>query len=139
MTLPGVPMVWMGDEIGVGGTSCGEDSRRPMPWNREHEWDVDLLAWYRDCIRLRRGSDALAVGSLRWLHVGADVVVYLRETSQDRLLCCAARAPHAAVQLPVDALGCSQVQTLLGLAPQIVEDRLVLPASGPAFHVWQLA
>jgi len=139
MTLPGVPMVWMGDEIGVGGTSCGEDSRRPMPWNREHEWDGDLLAWYRDCIRLRRGSDALAVGSLRWLHVGTDVVVYLRETSQDRLLCCAARAPHAAVQLPIDALGCSQVQTLLGLAPQIVEDRLVLPASGPAFHVWQLA
>ncbi|NBO06516.1 MAG: hypothetical protein EBV17_05695, partial [Actinobacteria bacterium] len=37
MTLPGVPMVWMGDELGIGGATCGEDSRRPMPWDREAE------------------------------------------------------------------------------------------------------
>jgi len=138
MTLPGVPMGWMGDEIGVGGTTCGEDSRRPMPWDREGEWDNDLLAWYRECIRLRRGSDALAVGSMRWLHVGPDVVVYLRETATDRVLCCASRASHAAVQLSMESLECSQVSTLLGVAPQLVDGRLVLPAVGPGFHAWQL-
>ena len=138
MTLPGVPMVWMGDEIGVGGTTCGEDSRRPMPWDREGEWDNDLLAWYRECIRLRRGSQALATGSMRWLHVGPDVVVYLRETDGDRVLCCASRASHAAVQLSVESLECSRVNTLLGAAPQLVDGRLVLPAVGPGFHVWQL-
>ena len=138
MTLPGVPMVWMGDELGIGGATCGEDSRRPMPWDREAEWDTTLLGWYRECIRLRRGSDALAHGSMQWLHVGPDVVVYLRETATDRLLCCAARATHAAVQLPVESLQCSRVETLLGVAPQLVENRLVLPASGPAFHVWKL-
>lgn len=138
MTLPGVPMVWMGDEIGVGGTTCGEDSRRPMPWDRSAEWDNDLLSWYRECVRMRRGSDALAEGSLRWLHVGPEMVVYLRETSSDRLLCCASRASHAAVQIPMGALQCSRVETLLGSSPQLVEDRLVLPAVGPAFHVWRL-
>lgn len=138
MTLPGVPMVWMGDEIGVGGVTCGEDARRPMPWDRGEQWDDELLSWYRACIRLRRASGALATGSMRWLHVGPDVVAYVRETAHDRVLCCASRAPHAAVQLPTGSLGFSKVGTLLGESPQIVGDRLVLPAVGPAFHAWRL-
>ena len=34
MTLPGVPMVFAGDELGVEG-QWGEDARRTMPWGRE--------------------------------------------------------------------------------------------------------
>jgi alpha-glucosidase len=138
MTMPGVPMLWMGDEIGLGGVTCGEDSRRPMPWENEAAWDNDLFEWYRQCIAIRRSSNALAVGSLRWLHVGADVVVYLRETPEDRLLCCASRAVHAPVQLPTDLLQCERMLTVLGDTPTLLGNRLVLPASGPAFHVWRL-
>ncbi|MGA1655776.1 MAG: glycoside hydrolase family 13 protein [Ilumatobacteraceae bacterium] len=138
MTLPGVPMVWMGDEIGMGGVSCGEDSRRPMQWDDESGWDNELLGWYRQCIALRRSSDALAVGSLRWLHVGADVVVYLRETADDRLLCCASRAVHAAVQLPSAVLQCERISTVLGESMTLLGDRVVLPSGGPAFHAWRL-
>lgn len=138
MTLPGVPMVWMGDEIGMGGVSCGEDSRRPMQWDDESGWDNELLGWYRQCIALRRSSDALAVGSLRWLHVGADVVVYLRETADDRLLCCASRAVHAAVQLPSAVLQCERISTVLGESITLLGDRVVLPSGGPAFHAWRL-
>ena len=32
-TMPGVPMIFAGDEIGLEGVN-GEDSRRPMPWHR---------------------------------------------------------------------------------------------------------
>ena len=39
MTSPGVPMIFAGDEIGVGG-DWGEDARRPMPWNRPETWDT---------------------------------------------------------------------------------------------------
>ena len=138
MTMPGIPMVWMGDEIGLGGTSCGEDSRRPMPWGRESEWDNDLFEWYAQCIALRRRSDALATGSLRWVHVGADVVVYLRETVDDRLLCAAARNVHAPVQIAAEALDCERLTTLVGGNAAVVEGRVVLPAEGPAFHVWRL-
>jgi len=130
--------VWMGDEVGMGGVTCGEDSRRPMPWENEASWDNDLFEWYRQCIAIRRSSDALAVGSLRWLHVGADVVVYLRETPEDRLLCCASRAVHAAVQLPTEALLCERIVTVLGDSVTLLEDRIVLPADGPSFHVWRL-
>ena len=138
MTMPGVPMVWMGDEIALGGTTCGEDSRRPMPWGRESEWDGDLFDWYARCIALRRASDALATGSLRWLHVAPDVVVYLRETKDDRILCLAARAVHAPVQIAAEDLGCDRMSTLLGTDPTVLDGRVVLPASGPAFHAWRL-
>ena len=37
-TLPGVPMIFAGDEIGLEGVN-GEDARRPMPWHRREEWD----------------------------------------------------------------------------------------------------
>ena len=138
MSLPGVPMVWMGDEIGLGGTTCGEDSRRPMPWDREETWDHDLFAWYAQCIAARRASYALATGSLRWVHIGADVVVYLRETESDRVLCCAARSVHAPVQIDAAALDCERLTTLIGENATVVGGRVVLPAGGPAFHLWRL-
>jgi alpha-glucosidase len=138
MTMPGVPMVWMGDEIGMGGVSCGEDSRRPMQWDDDSDWNNELLEWYRRCIALRRSSEALAVGSLRWLHVGVDAVVYIRETADDRLLCCASRTVHAAVQLPLSLLQCEKISTVLGESMTLLGDRVVLPSSGPSFHAWRL-
>ena len=42
-TLPGVPMLFAGDEIGLEGVN-GEDARRPMPWDRPEQWDRTTLA-----------------------------------------------------------------------------------------------
>ena len=39
MTLPGVPMVFAGDELGLEG-AWGEDARRTMPWDRPESWDA---------------------------------------------------------------------------------------------------
>jgi len=39
MTTPGVPMVFAGDEIGLGG-DWGEDARRTMPWSHGETWDT---------------------------------------------------------------------------------------------------
>ncbi len=53
MTTPGVPMVFAGDEIGLGG-DWGEDARRTMPWSRPETWDTAALDGYRELIALRR-------------------------------------------------------------------------------------
>ena len=50
MTLPGVPMVFAGDEIGLEG-EWGEDARRTMPWDRPESWDSALLEEYRESDR----------------------------------------------------------------------------------------
>jgi alpha-glucosidase len=110
-----------------------------MPWDREDEWDHELLGWYTRCIGLRRASDALATGSLRWVHVGADSVAYLRETAHERLLCCATRRNGTAIQVPAIDLDCERITTLIGGNVTVVDGRVVLPAEGPAFHVWRLS
>ncbi|HET7568557.1 MAG TPA: glycoside hydrolase family 13 protein [Gaiellaceae bacterium] len=129
MTSPGVPMVFAGDEIGLEG-EWGEDARRTMPWDRIDTWDGPLFEEMRALVALRRSSDALARGGIRYVHVSDDAVAYLRESRSERLLCLAARAPHTPVVVPFAGL-----ETLYG------EDARdgVLPADGPAFHVWRIS
>src|SRR5450631_3559273 len=67
-TMPGIPMMTYGDEIGMRGES-GEDGRRPMPWNAAASaddgqsdatrWDPRILGVYRGLIRARNLSHAL--------------------------------------------------------------------------------
>jgi alpha-glucosidase len=132
MTMPGVPMVFAGDELGLEG-DWGEDARRTMPWDRPDSWDTALLEEYRRLIELRRSSDALARGGLRYAYVDDDVIVYLRETPEERLLCLASRAPHEPVRLPFPSL-----ETLYGDDAEHESGDALLPAEGPSFHIWRL-
>ena len=78
---------------------------------------------------LRRSSDALARGGIRYVHVAADAIAFLRETRDERLLVLAARAPHDPIATPF-----TQLETLYGDdAP-----RRRAPADGPAFHIWRI-
>jgi alpha-glucosidase len=137
MTTPGVPMVFAGDEIGLEG-AWGEDARRTMPWGRPETWDSELLDAYRRLVSLRRASPALARGGIRYAHVSADAIAYLRETAGETLLCLAAREGHEPVRLPLAALGGRELETLAGDDAEIVDGQAVLPADGPAFHAWRV-
>jgi alpha-glucosidase len=128
MTTPGVPMVFAGDELGLQG-AWGEDARRTMRWDRGSEWDQALLAEYRTLIALRRTLPALQRGGIRYVHVSGDAIAYLRETPDETLLCLASRAAHEPVRVPFGSL-----ETLYG---EDVRDG-VLPADGPAFHIWRI-
>jgi alpha-glucosidase len=128
MTTPGVPVVFAGAELGLHGNSP-YDSRRTMPWDDLARLDDVLLREYRRLIALRRSSDALARGGIRYVHVSDDALAYLRETRVERVLCLAARAPHRPISVPF-----AELETLYG------EDARngVLPADGPAFHAWRV-
>jgi alpha-glucosidase len=99
-TLPGVPMVFAGDEIGLEGVN-GEDARRTMPWHRRDEWDTQTLATYADLARLRRDHPALRRGGLRWAHVDSDTIGYVREHPEETVLVVARRAAGGAFTLPL--------------------------------------
>jgi alpha-glucosidase len=90
MTLPGVPMVFAGDELGLEG-QWGEDARRTMPWGEPR--DEEFFDAFRELVRLRRTLEPLARGGIRWVHVDDDTIGFLRETSDERLLCVASRVP----------------------------------------------
>jgi alpha-glucosidase len=125
MTTPGVPMVFMGDELGMEGR-WGEDARRPMPWG---SFPDDLVDTYGRLARLRRTSRALVCGGIRYVHASADAVAYLRETREETLLCLAARAGHEPITTPFTSL-----ETLYGEEAR----EGVLPSHGPAFHIWRI-
>jgi alpha-glucosidase len=127
-TTPGVPMLFAGDELGLGG-AWGEDARRTMPWDRPETWDMTLLGAITQLAKLRRSSDALARGGIRYLHASDDAVAYLRETRSERLLCLASRAPHDPISTPF-----ADLETLVGADARDG----VLPADGPAFHIWRI-
>lgn len=137
MTMPGVPMVFAGDELGLEG-AWGEDARRTMPWDRPDAWDTALFDEYRRLIALRRSSPALARGGIRFAFVDDDVIVYLRETGGERLLCLASRDEHAPVRLPLSGLGARELECLYGSDAELERDEAVLSAAGPSFHVWRL-
>jgi alpha-glucosidase len=138
MTTPGVPMLFAGDELGLEG-EWGEDARRTMPWDRlSGSEPQSLLAEYRRLISLRRSSEALARGGIRYAFVDDDVIVYLRETRDERLLCLASRDEHEPVRLPLAALGARELETLYGADADFEGADAVLPAAGPSFHVWRL-
>lgn len=139
--MPGVPMVFAGDEIGLTGVD-GEHSRTPFPWHRRTEWDEPTLLAYRTWLGLRRDHVALRRGGLRWVHVGADSMTFLREHADGSVLVHAARARHDRVRVPLRALGVADigdVRTLAG-ADVVGEDAstLALPDDGPAAHAYLL-
>ena len=103
LTMPSIPMVTYGDEIGMEG-DYGEDGRRPMPWD-ERRWDGALFECYRSLIAVRRGSVALRRGGLRWVHAGDDDIVYLRESAHETALVHLALAAHDPVVLDRRRLG----------------------------------
>jgi alpha-glucosidase len=138
MTTPGVPMLFAGDELGLEG-EWGEDARRTMPWDRPETWDRELFEAFRRLIALRRSSEALARGGIRYAHVGEDAIAYLRETPAERLLCLASRASHEPIRLPLGALGARALETLYGGDASTANGHAVLPAEGAAFHVWRLS
>lgn len=77
MTVPGVPNIYYGDEIGMAG-GHDPDCRRAFPWEDEGAWRVDLRRYVQALIRLRHRSTALRRGDFAVLHADEKVLVYQR-------------------------------------------------------------
>ncbi|HEX6872292.1 MAG TPA: glycoside hydrolase family 13 protein, partial [Micromonosporaceae bacterium] len=137
LTLPGVPMIFAGDELGLVGVN-GEDARRPMPWHRPADWDHATLARARSLIQLRRDSAALRQGGLRWAYLAGDAVAYLRESATERMLVLARRAAGGPVRLAgLDAANLTNVYggAEVSLGPG---GSVELPGDGPTLQIWRL-
>jgi glycosidase len=128
LTLPGVPFVYYGEEIGMTGDKPDERLRTPMQWSRTSSgfttgtpWEAmqpdslvhnvgvedsapnSLLKLYRWLIRLRAGDDALRDGELTPVETGNEsVLAYLRGSGSSQVLVIAnlSAKPAAPFALP---------------------------------------
>lgn len=81
-TFPGTPCIYYGDEIGMSGGG-DPDCRRCMEWDASLQ-DRDLFEFYRRLIALRRSSEALRTGALRFLHAKpGDARLVLERVNED--------------------------------------------------------
>ena len=113
LTLPGLPFVYYGEEIGMTGDKPDERLRTPMQWSPrsgvgfttgkpwgapqadslttnvavENRDPKSLLNLYRQLIHLRKQNEALATGTLLPLSTSSpQVAAYLRRTSRRAVL-----------------------------------------------------
>ncbi|MCB0966354.1 MAG: glycoside hydrolase family 13 protein [Ilumatobacter sp.] len=139
MTWPGSPSVFYGDEIGCG-TDASYDvtARQTFPWSDRSGWNHDLLETYRELIALRTRSSALAVGGQRWISVGDDHLVFVRESRDERLLVHVSRTGHPPVRVGLGALGVGGAHVIAGADASVDGGSIRLEASGPTWRIVEL-
>ncbi len=74
MSIPGVPSIYYGDEVGMEGHK-DPFCRLPFPWGKE---DRDLLHFYRAVGRARREEKVFAWGTVHFVYADAEVLCYER-------------------------------------------------------------
>lgn len=127
LTYPGVPSIFMGDEIGLKG-AWGEDARRTINWDKS-DWDLDFFHEVKKLVKIRRNSHALAEGGMRWIAIEDDLVAYLRESKRERLLVVISRGPRL-LELAID----SKTERLYG--PDLRGS--TFQSAGPALGIYRL-
>ena len=87
-TLPGVPMLFNGEEAGNEsfGGGDGDNTMTTIDWTGAHA--AETTAFFRALLALRATHPALQQGELVWLHNDSDgrVVSYVRGTGHDALV-----------------------------------------------------
>ena len=77
MTIPGVPVIYYGDDIGMPGAN-DPDNRRPMRFDQLSEQESSVRESLKKLTALRRNNLALVYGDLQMLHTDAGSMVYFR-------------------------------------------------------------
>lgn len=85
MTIPGLPVIYYGDEIGLTGGN-DPDNRRMMKFTDLTEQELMLRDKVSKLANLRRSNMALLYGDFDFLQVDKDVLVFSRKYFKDKII-----------------------------------------------------
>lgn len=85
MTIPGIPVIYYGDEIGMPGGN-DPDNRRQMKFTDLTEHEYDVFETVRKLSHIRRDNMALLFGQTRIIQADDKILAYTRNYFNDRIL-----------------------------------------------------
>ena len=114
MTLPEIPLIYYGDEIGLVGAG-DPDNRRVMPWDGLTADQEALRAFVEVLGSLRRDLPALRRGELQVTVAEADLLVFTRShASGDVVVATSRSGVGTQITVPVGTLGDAVLERISG-------------------------
>jgi glycosidase len=133
LTIPGIPIIYYGDEIGMTG-AADPDNRRMMRWGKNvKEVEKELRMQISRLIDIRNTHSALRYGVLYTVKADPVTYAYLRRDFQETLLVVNYRSDSEGmitIDLPPQ-LNLQQVQSLYGSDLVTIEDNSLTMYSKP--------
>jgi neopullulanase len=103
MTMPGAPCIYYGDEIGL--SAAGDPHcREAFPWDKQEDWEADLLSFYQAATALRHRHEVLRTGRVEILRATGQTLV-VRRTLEDQTAIVAFNAGSTAATIETAASG----------------------------------
>ena len=93
MTFPGAPCIYYGHEVGLAG-GRDPDCRRAFP--DRAQWDLEMLAFQKQLIALRKERQALRAGNYRILHARGNTYAFVRTLKEETIVVAANVGTEAA-------------------------------------------
>ena len=82
MTVPGIPMIYYGDEAGLEGYK-DPFCRLPFPWGSE---DRTLTEFYRKVVKARRNEAVFREGSFAFVYADSEILCYERRDRGEKVV-----------------------------------------------------
>lgn len=87
MTMPGVPCLFYGDELGVQG--YGDPfCRSSFPWDSMDEVDpnAEMRSWIKALTKLRKSSKAFSIGEFNYVYRIGNTYAYIRDYNDEKYI-----------------------------------------------------
>ena len=85
MTIPGIPVIYYGDEIGMVGAG-DPDNRRPMRFSDLSEEELKVKNNLKSLVKMRNQSMALLYGDYQLVHVSDKLYAFTRSYFEENIL-----------------------------------------------------
>ena len=110
-TFPGMPCIYYGDEVGLGGhVETTEGCRYPMEWD-EKKWKHEFVDHYRTLAALKRNQRALKNGSYRQLYANGRLFAFARFAQEDIVVTVISdEKSYKTIRLPLALVGAKERQ-----------------------------